>query len=97
MNLDTVEGRLLVKQVMDSTAYYARQIWNVVMNPALVDHLPRNPGWLCDYCPLYDKCVSGHVYENKKLTDTEAGGQTDSVGHQAASVDDLIGSMGRVI
>jgi hypothetical protein len=98
IELATPEARELVKQVMDTIAYYVRQIKQIIDDPAMADHLPRAPGYHCTYCPLSEKCASGGTFNGvipsriqwaKKETVTAR-----PAGHAADSVDDLLGQMG---
>lgn len=66
MNSD--ECKQLVKEVMDHTAWYAQQIKDLRDNPSNVDHLPRNAGYHCKYCPLADGgCKSGEPFKGGTL------------------------------
>ena len=66
MNCD--ESKQLVKEVMDHTAWYALQIKALRDNPSNVDHLPRNAGFHCKYCPLAgDGCKSGEPFKGGVL------------------------------
>ena len=61
------EARQLTREVMDHTAWYARQIKELRDNVSLVDHLPRNAGYHCKYCPLADSCKSGEPFKGGVL------------------------------
>jgi hypothetical protein len=68
ISMDSPEAKRLTREVMDHTAYYAKQIVTVRDEPGLIDHLPRHAGWQCKYCPLYGaECVSGRVFEGGVL------------------------------
>ncbi len=76
VNLDTPNGKTLVKQTMNTVAHYVRQIKAISDDPGLLEQLPRKAGKHCDWCPLVKECVSGSPFEsfgNKQWAKTEEG------------------------
>jgi hypothetical protein len=62
IDLTDQPGRELIQQTMDHTVYFANRMKAVKDGVEPVEHLPRQAGWQCRYCPLFDTCRVGNPY-----------------------------------